>query len=407
MSVQEGAAVRLSAAGSFDPDDGSPLLLDQQVVAEPLRFSWACAVVAAGGDVELDGQQQQCLSAPPAGAAASGSGGAEANPVAFAPGSPDQTLSLRGAPPPGLTYRVSVAVSRGERTSAASVLVTVVRPEEASSPPPDPLVVSVSRPSGTDPSGDTDPSAQVVLLGTVRGQPPPARTWWVLAAGPVPLNLSSPAVAATPPNSSSLVLLPGALTAPGVYTLRLCAQRAQSPLVAFAEAALAVPGAPRGLFSSLGFLSVTPSAGAALDTQFTVRTGAWAEAPADRPPLSFQLVARFPGGGGTSGGGAAGAASSAPFVVRTFRPGKAFTVTLPGGLPEGNSTVVLQLFARNAAGVVTPVPVESEPITVRWAAADAGGGGGATDGGGGDGGAAGAAVVAKVSDAALTALTVC
>lgn len=260
VTLGSGSAVRLDGAASSDPDG----------IPGPLSFLWACAVQGS-----------------PAGTPCAAPDG---SPAQFDPTAPSISVPLAGGAG-GTTYAFTLQVSKDVRVSAATATVTVVQ----GSPP---VVFIPAAPQAVN------PSKRVSVLASVSSTAPPASlsTLWTVTSGP-PLNLSDPAIVATPPSSAGLVFVPNALSPGSTHVLRLTASDSNG--VGFAEVTLAVaptPWSPPG--SPSPTLSVSPAAGVALVTHFTVSTAGWD--PTDGA-LQYQLSVVVPGSGG------------APSVVSTDR----------------------------------------------------------------------------------------
>lgn len=228
-TVGSWALAVLDGSASFDPDSEPG----------PLSFSWS--VVAATDP-------------------ASNQPGAGAPVVAGADGSTSPTLSLRDLPPGRIT--VALTVSKGGRTAAATGTLDV-------QPGALPVIALQGPPQGVR----VNPSARLVIAGSVQSSAPPGslRVWWELVEGPGGLNLTDPATVATPRNSTSLVLLPGAMQPRAAYVLRLLAQDRNG--LATADVSLATAGPPVGLGGEpLGTMSVSPQSGVALKTVFQARS---------------------------------------------------------------------------------------------------------------------------------------
>jgi hypothetical protein len=298
--------VVLSGAASYDPDDG----------AAALSYAWSCAASADGGVCAAPGGAPVTL-----GAAAT------------------QTLTLRGAPE-GLSYVVTLTVSQGGRASAANTTLTV-KPGQL------PLV-SIAGAAALAPGAKADPGAQLVLLANATPFVPGAVTtrWAVVAQSPQPgalLNLSDAAVAATPVTSVSMVIRAGAL-APGTrYTFSLTATDAAGG-VGQANATVATASAPRG-----GSVYVTPDAGEALSTPFSLVAAGWT-ADADELPLSY--AAEYMLGDG-----------SAPVSLAAYQASPSIAMQLPAGLAAAGNVVTLRLSVRSAFGAVVTA---NASVTVTW-----------------------------------------
>lgn len=145
--------------GSFDPD----------AEPGPLAFDWSCEGPNPAGCFMGDLQ-----------------------PLRFTPGSPVQRFTLQSNAE-GIAYNITCVVSKSGRSAAAAGFL-VARAARL------PVVSVDGLPAGTK----TNPAARLVLQGAVSSQAPATlAVQWVQAQGP-PLNLSDPAVAATPINNPSL-----------------------------------------------------------------------------------------------------------------------------------------------------------------------------------------------------------
>lgn len=159
-----------------------------------------------------------------------------------------------------------------------------------------------------------------------------------LAAFSVPLS-----VTATDPSTS--LVLPAGTFAPGAtYTIRLTAEDGTGRVQA--DTRITTAAAPKGLSGRpLGELLVTPLAGVALSTPFTLTAANWLQ---DGAPLFYQFQYSLPN------------TTAPPQVLSTFNPSSTVTVSLPPGFrgpgSYGGGALVLQLLVRNAAGVVTAEP---------------------------------------------------
>lgn len=256
------AAVTLSAARSVDPDDPGGSL-------GSLNYSWSCASgplhplgalapATAGGSAATE---------PAGGAPCLTSTGA-----AFAPAANAAAQAVSGLRPssPGSAYFFTVTVSKAGR-SASTTATVVVADAPAAGP-----VVSLRPPSAT---GVINPQFKTTIAAAVASASPASlRTTWSLIATTDPsadirsaLNLSSPAVVASPPGSASLVLQPNA-TKPGVsYVLQLTATDDFG--VGTANVTIVAGAGPTGTGpGGLGTLLVSPPLGTALLTNFTVST---------------------------------------------------------------------------------------------------------------------------------------
>jgi len=293
-----------------------PLLLDASLSidtsAEPVNlvFAWAC-VGPTGGS---------CFS----------STGAL---LAFAPGAPNQTVTLQGSSlaSGGKLYSITVTVSKGSRVASTTSTLSVF-----SSVLPIVAVQGLS-------TAAVLASQRVVLYATVSSRNPAslATTWSVTpAAGSPALNLSSPLVAATPTTSRSFVLLPNVLKPGASYTFRLTAT--DSDGTAYAQLPLAVASSPRGLGGAAsGALSVLPASGIALQDNFMLTASAWA----GDAPLAFSFLYSVDG---------------TNFIALTdFQPLASINVTLPPGSAAAGNSLSLRVLVRSAVGAVSAVPAST------------------------------------------------
>lgn len=287
VTLGSGRPVALSGASSTDPDS----------MPGRLSFLWTCAAAATG---------LPCA-AP------------DGTPALLNATSPTQTLALASGPGGGAAYVLTLTVSKDVRSATATTTVTVVDGN-----PPVVFIPAVPQ--------AINPSRRSSVLATVSSSAPASTltTTWSVVSGP-PLDLTDPSVVATPVSSVGLVFLPNALTPGSVHVLRLTASDANG--VGFADVTLPVASTP---WSPAGAppptVSVSPPAGTALVTDFTVSTAGWDPAGGS---LEYQVSYLVVGGGG------------APVTVSTFKPQAAIqNVTLPAGVAAGNFTVQMSVVAK-------------------------------------------------------------
>jgi hypothetical protein len=293
----------LSGAASYDPDAAAGS-------TAALSYAWTCARL-------LDGSSAACAAH-------------DGTPVVLSAGAAAQSVQLAGAAAPGARYLFTLTVSDGAgRSSSTNTTVTVL-------PGALPLVSIAG--SAALSGAKADPTKQLVLLANATAFVPGAvTTRWSLAAqsggGGAALNLSDPAVCATPVTSASMVLRPGALAPGGRYTFTLTATDAAGG-VGSANASVVTSAAPRG-----GWVDVSPPAGVALSTQFVLTAAGWS-ADADELPLTFAAEYTIDGSGAPPVSLTGGAFQASPIIA----------VQLPAGLASAGNAVTLRLTARSAFG---------------------------------------------------------
>jgi hypothetical protein len=297
----------LSAAASRDPD-GAPL--------SALAFAWACAAADGAACAARDG-----------------------TPVVLGTGA-TQSAQLRGDAA-GALYTISLVVSLGARSSSTNTTLTVL-------PGALPLV---SIAGNTVLAGaKANPALQLVLFANatafVAG---PVETRWSVAAQSVPgplLNLSDPAVCATPVTSISMVLRPGALLPGARYTFSLRATDAVGA-TGMANATIVTSSPARG-----GWAEALPAAGVALSTPFVLTASGWT-ADADELPLSYLLDYFVEG----SADGPVSLTSGA------FQDSPVIRAQLPAGLPANDNLITLRLTVRSAFGATV---TSNASVAVAW-----------------------------------------
>lgn len=250
-------AVTLNASRSFDPDDPTATL----------SYTWTCLTAT--------GQQCQTI---------------QGQPLALQPASSVQEVLLAGSPA-GLLHSFTLTVAKDDRASTAVVTVTstagrlpivslqAITAGKAREMAPQfldarhPAVSALPRVSSPCPvhihnlsaslsllllltalpasrrtrAPQGNPSARTDLLATVNSEFPASLvTSWSQVPGSAPLlNLSDPAVAATPTSSVAFVLRPNALLGNTTYTFELAATDAVRGLWAAAAANAAECGRGR------------------------------------------------------------------------------------------------------------------------------------------------------------------
>lgn len=139
-------------------------------------------------------------------------------------------------------------------------------------------------------------------------------------------------IVATPITSIGLVFLPNALAPGSVHVLRLTATDSNG--VGSADVTLPVASTPWGVGGATPVVTVSPSAGTALVTDFTVDTFGWDSNPS-AGNLLYQVSYVVVG------------SPAAAVTVSTFKPQtRAANVTLPAGVAAGNFTVQLTVLAK-------------------------------------------------------------
>ena len=238
--------VPLSASSSYDPD-GAPF--------SELGFSWSC--------MRLDGANPSC-------AARDGTLQSFGTTAA-------QRVQLAGTAG-GAQYLISLTVTHGVRQSSTNTTLMVL-------PGALPLVSLAG--SAVLAGAKADPSQQLVMFASATSTiPGGVTTRWSLAAqggaaaSLPPLNLSDPAICATPVTSSSMVLRSGALAPGGRYVFQLSATDSVGA-VGLANATVAASAPPRG-----GWAEVAPAVGVGLATNFELNAVGWTADP-DELPLTY------------------------------------------------------------------------------------------------------------------------
>jgi hypothetical protein len=197
-------------------------------------------------------------------------------------------------------------------------------------------------------SWPVNPSAKLALSASVTSASPAQLSLtWRLAAGPW-LNLSDPALVGTSLRGATLGLRAGALAPGASYTFELSASDASD--VAVATVSVTAAAAPAG-----GVLRVSPDAGDALATPFTLDTTGWRDAndaAAAALPLRFQF--RY-----TALDDASGLPRGDAVLLSDFGDAATLVTT---ALPPGR--LLLGALAVNARGVVSSAPA-NVTLTVR------------------------------------------
>jgi hypothetical protein len=303
------APLTLSASASYDPD-GAPF--------SSLAFAWACARV----DAPFGG---------------SGCAARDGTPTALGAASTQALQLAGGAAGAPAAYVVTLTVSQGGRSAAANTTLSVLR---GALP-----VVSIAG-SAARAGAKADPAQQLVLLASASASVPGAvATRWSVAAqsgvaGPL-LNLSDPAVCATPLTSASLVLRPDALAPGATYAFVLTATDAVGAS-GYANATVTTSAPPRG-----GWAALAPGSGTALATPFNLTAAGWS-ADADELPLSY--AADYTVEGAAPGDAGAGWVS---LTNGGFQESPALaSLLLPAGAPAGGNVVTLRVAVRSALGAV-------------------------------------------------------
>lgn len=306
-------AIAIDGLRSVDPD-GDP---------GNLTYSWSCATASSSGP---------CLAA---------GGGA---PISLrAVTSPSLTLQLQGAAGPGgKNHTITLTVSKGDRSSSASVWLSVI----AGKVLPTITIVGVT-------AAKFNPSDKLTLLASVMasGADTPATTEWSVVEPPELVDLlTRPGVAATAATSQSLVLNPNALPARSTVVFRLKATAGDGG-EASADVAVPVSGKPVGTRGrTLGDCSVTPRQGKGLNTTFNVTAGNWTDPDL---PLAYSFTYEV-----------VGVAGSGRVPIQDFQPASATSFLLPAGDPAGGYVIRVFCLVVNAFGAVA----ESAPteVTVNW-----------------------------------------
>lgn len=293
----------LSGAASYDPD-GLP--------QSSLTFAWSC--------VRTDGSSPACTSRD--------------GTLFAAAGTPMQNVKLAGAAGAGAVYVISLTVSAGSRSSTTNTTLVVV-------PGALPLVAIAG--NAVLSGAKADPTQPLVLFANASAFVTGGVTArWALAAqtgasAPL-LNLSDPAVSATPITSASLVLRAGALT-PGVnYVFSLTATDSTGA-VGRANATVVTSRPASG-----GWADVYPAAGVAVSTPFVITASNWT-ADADELPLSYRAEYIIEGSG----------APPVSLTSGTFQYSNIIIAQLPAGLPAAGSVITLRVAVRSSFGAIAVV----------------------------------------------------
>lgn len=253
---------------------------------------------------------------------------------------PAQTLRLQSSFA-GLRYEIACTATKGDRTTSAAGFL-LVRSVAA---------LPTIRLDGLPAGSRLSPTAQLTLGATVDSvAPDQLQLLWTQKSGP-PVDLSNPAVAATPVTSPSLVILPGALQPGKSYVFLL---NATDPVgTALAEVAVAVATAPHGVRgAALGSVSAvvaggvggSSAEGVAFATVFTLSASGWADE--DGPLLyQFQYIMNAPGSAAAAAD-APGAVPALPVVLAPFQPLDTLSgVTFPAGHEAAERSITVQLCA--------------------------------------------------------------
>src|SRR5690606_32192110 len=144
-----------------------------------------------------------------------------------------------------------------------------------------------------------------------------------------PLDLSSPAVAASRPGAANLVLRPRALQ-PGFHRFRLTAEDpafadSAQPVSAYAEAPVYVNAPPAG-----GSCSLSPAAGEALSTRLRVACSGWADLQGYEP-LAYEFSYWQEDPRADADGDADAQQQPQPQLLRPLQPYADYSTLLPAG----------------------------------------------------------------------------
>lgn len=329
-------AILFDASASYDPDD------------EPgtLRFAWACEAPVSQ---LLGTPDRACL-------------GPDREPITrgLGPGGgPQLSIALLGGAggAAGTNYTISVTVSKGGARSARSEVWLGVRSDSPAVLPR--ISVRVVTPARGGKGTRVSPSDKILLAADIVSTDPPSlTTLWSVASSPPALSARTLAAggAATPLNSSSLVLNPNVLPPDSVVVLRLTATDSQGS--SFTDVPLSVSAEPRG-----GSVAISPPEGLGLTTRFTLNATGWERQSADLP-LEYSFLYSV-----LAGAGAAGAEGGGFTTLSPFSPSPVLVALLPAGAASGsyrlNVTVQARHPARRAAmRVVTTAPQSCLPCLV-------------------------------------------
>jgi hypothetical protein len=241
----------------------------------------------------------------------------------------------------GALYTISLVVSLGERSSSTNTTLTVL-------PGALPLVSIAG--NAVLAGAKANPALQLVLFANATAFVPGAvATSWSVAAQSVPgplLNLSDPAVCATPVTSVSMVLRPGALLPGASYTFSLRATDAVGA-TGMANATVVTSSPARD-----GWAEASPASGVALSSHFLVTASGWT-ADADEKPLSYLLDYFIEGS----------AAGPVSLTGGAFQDSPVFRAQLPAGLPASDNVVTLRLTVRSAFGATV---TSNASVAVAW-----------------------------------------
>jgi hypothetical protein len=300
----------LSGASSYDPD-GAPL--------SSLSFAWSCA--------RVDTSDSACV--------------ARDGTVAALGSAPAQRLQLAGAAS-GAKYTVTLTVTLGGRSSSTSTSLTVL-------PGAIPLVAIAGNAALS--GAKVNPTDQQVLFAVASSTiPGGVTTRWAVAeqtgvSGPL-LDLSDPAVCATPVTSASMVLRSAALVPGARYTFQLSATDTVGA-VGLANATVITSVPPRD-----GWADVSPPNGVALSTDFVMRASSWV-ADLDEMPLTYSATYSVEG------------STDAPVSLTNgaFQESPNITMQLPAGLASAGNVITLRLVVRAAYGATA---VSDASVVVTW-----------------------------------------